>query len=824
MLTVSYALAQPLGISISAFTNINCNSACDGTASSFTTGGSAPYTYSWVDLSIPDTISGENSDSIAGLCAGNFAVVVIDASGTIDSAFFSLNEPAIFTSTVSGQSNVSCFGLCDGTATVTTSGGTAPNTYLWLDASLNPLIPSQTDSTATNLCSEAYTIQIEDANGCSSISIATITEPPLLNLVLDSVMPSSCTSCNGIASVSASGGTTPYTFAWNDANSQSTSLADSLCISTYSANVIDASGCVTTLEAIVTDPSGFFSSIDQSISPICSGACDGQAEIAGNGGNVPYTYAWIDLSIPDTIIGATDSIISGLCTGNYVGIVINNDTCISTTANILITEPPTFTATITDSVSVSCFGDSDGTLNVNIVNGVTPYDYSWSSGNTTTGSSSPSNIDSGLAAGVYFITVTDSNGCITIDSTIILTPQVLLGFIVNSGDVLCAGTCTGNGTVSQTGGTAPFTYLWDSGTNPNDSANTGLCAGTQSVTITDNNGCMSISLVTISEPAILALSMTSNTMISCNGLCDGNAMVTATGGITPLSYSWTNGDTSTFTDSLCPGTHTVTVVDSNNCSEQISILITEPLPLITNIVGGSAVCEPLCNATETAVSSGGATPYTYLWSNGDTDSFADSLCSGLVSLTVNDSNGCSTGDSSIILSDTVVPTSNAGPDIELCLGATASLGTNGASPLGGYTWQPSADLSCTNCQNPEVTPATSITYQAIATNIACTDTDEVVITIIACIIDPIPEVITPNQDGTNDIFEIPNIDFFPENTVSIFNEWGDLVFYTAQYHNTNNYWEGNSSTGMRLPDGTYFYVLTLGDDSDSKTGFVMIYR
>ncbi|MBL4656487.1 MAG: gliding motility-associated C-terminal domain-containing protein [Flavobacteriales bacterium] len=816
-----FLYAQALNVVIADSVPVSCNTVCDGAATASTSGGITPYTYQWVDLSIPDTIAGETDSSITGLCAGDYAVVVIDNSGSVDSATVTITEPSIFFSTITSQTNVSCANGCDGTATVTPVGGTTPYTYLWLNDTLTPLNPLQSDSTATNLCALQYTVQMEDANGCISVSTVTIAKPSPLSISLNSMTAAQCLVCDGTASVTVTGGAPPYTYLWNDTYAQTTFLADSLCISTYEVTASDSNGCATTLDVVVMGPGGFFSSIDTTSNITCAGSCDGQAAVMGSGGSPPYTYAWIDLSIPDTISGATDSSITGLCANSYVATVTDNNACVSTVPIFTITEPPPYLANITDSNSVTCYGDSDGTATVAIVNGVPPYNYVWSSGGSTTGSTDLVNTETGLSAGTYSVTVMDSNSCLAMDSATILTPFPLTAAITDSIDASCGGLCNGGATVTPGGGTPPYNYLWDAGSTPTDSATSGLCAGLHTVILTDNNGCDTAAAVTIIEPQILSALISDSTLVLCNGECNGDATVTALGGVPPYTILWSNGDPVSTADSLCAGNYTVTVEDSINCTALDNVSITEPSPLAINIADSNAVCEPLCDGSAIATPLGGTSPYGYLWVNGDTVAFADSLCSGMYLLTVTDANGCTGIDSAFILADTLPVVANAGPDVEICPDESVTLGGSGGI---SYNWNPSTELSCTDCANPEATPSSTSIYTLVVKNTACVDSDQVVVTVILCLAGPIPEIITPNGDGTNDIFEIPNIEQFPNNKIAIFNQWGDVVFSTDQYHNVNNYWDGKAQNGKTLSDATYFYVLQLGDGNEPISGYVMIYR
>jgi len=348
-----------------------------------------------------------------------------------------------------------------------------------------------------------------------------------------------------------------------------------------------------------------------------------------------------------------------------------------------------------------------------------------------------------------------------------------------------------------------------------------LCAGLHSVLVTDANGCDTIAIVTITEPQVLSAPISVNSLVLCNGQCNGGASVAPIGGVPPYTILWSNGDTAATADSLCPGSYTVTVTDTNTCIALDSLSLTEPPTLAIDFTDSSVVCEPACDGNATASPLGGTSPYTYLWVNGATVAVSNNLCNGVHRLTVTDANGCTATDSVVILADTLPLVADAGSDAEICTGESVTLTSSAGI---SYSWSPSTGLSCTTCPNPTATPSSTDTYTLIVKNIACSDSDQVMITVKTCLTGAIPEIITPNGDGANDVFEIPNIEQFPNNKITIFNQWGDVVFSIDQYHNVNNNWNGMTNNGKRLPDGTYFYVLELGDGGDPLSGPIMIHR
>ncbi|MFQ5334713.1 MAG: hypothetical protein ACE5DN_01430, partial [Flavobacteriales bacterium] len=249
------------------------------------------------------------------------------------------------------------------------------------------------------------------------------------------------------------------------------------------------------------------------------------------------------------------------------GIVLGNITFTSTINNCCANIQLTFNST-----DPLCNGGSDGQASATATGGATPYSYSWSNGQTTQTST-------GLSAGTYTVTVTDINGC-TSSSTVTISDPA--GMILNTStvDATC-GQNDGSASVNVSGGTTPYTYQWSSGgTNASE---TGLSAGTYTVTVTDDNGCTSDTTVTISNTGGPSATASVVQNVLCNGDCNGEANVNVNGGNTPYTYSWSTGGSNVTETGLCAGTYTITVTDSSGCISIDTVLITEPQPLIASI-------------------------------------------------------------------------------------------------------------------------------------------------------------------------------------------------------------------------------------------------
>jgi hypothetical protein len=637
-------------------TDASCNGTCDGSATATAGGGTAPYTYSWS--------SGGNSATETGLCAGTYTVTVTDGNGCTANDVVVINEPsAVAGSTTATDENC---GLCDGSASVTASGGSAPYTYSWSSGG--------SGTTETNLCAGAYTVTITDANGCTGSAIATVGSSGGPTLSTSSTDASCNGSCDGSATVTATGGTPPYTYSWSSGGTGSTETG--LCAGTYSVTVTDASGCAGVENVTVNEPSAI-SSGTTATNATC-GNCDGTTTVTASGGTPPYTYQWDAGTGNQTTATATN-----LCAGVYNVVITDANGCTSgDVATVGATGGPTVTATGSDA---SCNGVCDGIAFATVSGGTPPYSYSWSSGGTGA-------TENGLCAGTYTVTVTDASGC-TGDANVVINEPSAIIVTATSTDASCNGVCDGTATATAGGGSAPYTYSWSSGGNA--ATETGLCAGTYTVTVTDANGCTMDELVTISEPPAMTAS-SSSTDATC-GNCDGTATITVSGGAAPYTYNWTpapgGGQGTATATGLCAGSYTVDVTDANGCLGSFIVTVSN--------VGGPAVvattidvtCNGLCDGSATVTATGGTPPYTYLWSSGGTGSTETNLCAGTYSVTITDDNGCASATNVTINEPSAMTLSASVTDELLGNDGAIDLTVTGGTTPYTYAWSPGGQIT-----------------------------------------------------------------------------------------------------------------------------------
>ncbi len=242
------------------------------------------------------------------------------------------------------------------------------------------------------------------------------------------------------------------------------------------------------------------------------------------------------------------------------------------TFSISSTPACTMTASISSQTDVACNGGATGSLTVTPLNGTAPYTYLWDDGSAQTTATA-----TGLAAGTYEVTVTDANGCTATTSVEVTEPTTfVVSTIVTTNVTTCNGGATGTGSITLSGGTAPYTFTFGSTTYSNIPDGTtiplgGLTAGTYNITATDANACTASSSMTITEPAALSANGV-GTNESCTGN-DGSINLTVVGGNSPYTYVWSNAATTEDLTGLAPGTYDVTVTDAKGCTATESVTI-----------------------------------------------------------------------------------------------------------------------------------------------------------------------------------------------------------------------------------------------------------
>ena len=405
-----------------------------------------------------------------------------------------------------------------------------------------------------------YSVTITESNGCAITGTTSFTIiEPATAFTTTITEPHTDVDCfgnhTGSATVEATGGIPPYTYLWNDGNSQTTAIATNLAAGEYTVTVTDANGngCVSTASVTIIEPAVLEATITGQINVGCFGASTGSATVEASGGTGPYEYLWDDVGAQETATAI------GLTSGTYHVTITDAHGC-TATATVIITQSDATVATGTQA-NVSCKGGANGSIDLSVTGGSGSYTYLWNDNVTT------DQDRTGLTAGTYSVTVTDIGGCTVTGTTSFTITEPEL--VVSSGtqvDVLCNGLATGSIDLTVTGGSESYTYLWSNGASTQDIS--GLAAGTYSVTITESNNCevTGTTSFTIIEPDELTASITAQDNVDCFGNSNGSATVTATGGTLNYSYLWAGGATGDTVSSLSAGDYLVTVTDAHGCT------------------------------------------------------------------------------------------------------------------------------------------------------------------------------------------------------------------------------------------------------------------
>lgn len=648
-------------------TNATCGNA-DGTASANATGGATPYTYSW------NTTPAQTTATATGLLAGTYSVTVIDANGCRVISSATVSDPGSPVISQTAGNNVSCFGGSDGAVTVNVAGGNPPYTYTWSVAGSGPV--------QTGLAPGVVGLTVSDNSGCSATFSTTITQPAsALSASTGAINDITCAGVsNGSIATVVSGGTTPYSYSWSTAPTQTGATASGLAPGTYTVTVTDFNGCTATTSGTVGQPSNSVSvSVNSSQTTGC-GLSDASLTANVTGGAGPFTYTW-----SNTQTGATAT---NLAAGVYSVTVVDGGGC-SVNGSGTVSDPGAQSATA-NTTPVSCYGSGNGSVTVNVTGGSGNYTYNWSP--AVAGSSN--NTATGLDGGSYNITVTDNvSSCVTAVTAFVNEPDSI-SVVLNKTDVTCFGGSDGTILAAASGGNGgPFTYTWLP-SNTNGSAITGLSAGNVILTVEDASGCSKNFTINVSQPTAIALSPTT-TNVSCNGGSNGSATVTASGGAGNYSLVWSTTPTQTgaTANGLMAGSYTVTATDGSGCTATQSVTITEPTALTASATATNVSCTGGADGTATASTSGGTGVVGYTWSTSpaQTGATATGLSAGTYTVTATDANGCTATSSVAVTQPTPINLSATKTDVT-CSGGTD--GTASASATGGtgvinFSWSTS---------------------------------------------------------------------------------------------------------------------------------------
>ncbi len=782
----------------------SCNSSSNGTINVAAVGGTGLITFALNPAAIftpPGTFS-----NLAGNTS--YTVTATDANSCSITTSMFISAPAALVVNNVLITDVVCNGNNDGTAQISTTGGTSPFSF-----NLQPGNITNTTGNFSALFANTYTVTVTDANNCTVSTTIVINEPPVLQITNVSSTEVVCKGdSNGTIQINGVGGVAPLSFNLQPGSlTNTTGNFTNLTGLTYTITITDANNCTLTTQVIVNEPDSLLIDSMNVTMVSCAGLNDASISVntsGGNGGNNYYLQ-------PININNNTGQF-ANLSAQQYYITVVDTNGCIAWDS-VLITEPTALTASHTHT-NVSCNGGNDGTITA-VANGGTPgYTYTLTPNNVTNNTGGFAS----LTAGFYTITVMDANNCsTTINGIEITEPTALQIDSFEKTDIACFGQNTGRISITATGGTPPLSYSLTpmAGLQPTPGQFIALMAGSYVVAVTDANGCLLTTNVTlIQNPQIVWDSILITTPL-CHGDDNGFIEFTASGGVGNILYSFNNqpATTNNFQRNLVAGTYPLSAIDSIGCRLDTIITLTEPDPItISSFDITNLTCIGSKDGFVVINTIGGVGYYTFYIRPGiqfNRTGIFTNLDLGQYSVKIVDTNNCRF-DSFFTINNNTNPLVAVIKKRNLsCLG----FGNEGEAEviiIGGeqpynYTWSTDPVQ-----QTAKVTGLRfGLYWVAITDAKGCQILDTVYIEPGPCCQELfLPTAFSPNGDGLNDVFRVITTAGVDLIQFDIYNRWGNLVWQTFKY---NDEWNGIYQGADAVP-GAYYYIYRYRCITDGK--------
>jgi gliding motility-associated-like protein len=493
-------------------------------------------------------------------------------------------------------------------------------------------------------------------------------------------------------------------------------------------------------------------------------------------GTPNYTVSWFESGNPVPLTNLdTITVCPSTPTDYYAEVIYTNcngaTVTVRDTASIIASASNmVLTMTQTDAV---CNGSSDGTATVGVTGNNNPYTILWSDNQTTATAT-------GLAAGTYTVTVTETGGCLATSSVTINEPLAIV-LQASHTDAICNGQPSGTASVTATNAVGALSYNWSNGGTTQTI--TGLGIGTYNVTVTDANGCTATASTTVGQPVPVVVSLQATDPL-CAGQPSGTATATGSAGVGSYTYLWSNGANTQTATGLTAGTYSVTATDANGCQATGSISLVDPSPIVVGATSTNAICFAGSEGTATAQVSGGTPPYTYQWNNGGNQVTINNLPAGSYTVTATDANGCS-GSATVAVTEPPIISLQVIGDSSLCEYDSVRLSPVISGGVAPYTYQWISIPTAVNSTSQNLVYVAGDTRNYILT---ITDAN-------GCVVSASREVIS---------HDAPIVGFYPHraeacDTVTIY------FTNTTTPSNSSFAWEFSDGGSSAYPDPSHFF-------------------
>ncbi|MDZ4667535.1 MAG: gliding motility-associated C-terminal domain-containing protein, partial [bacterium] len=707
--------------------------------------------------------------------------------------------------------------FCQGDSVKLRTNSNIGLTYIWKKDGITIL--GAIDSIYTAKATGSYVVVITNVSMCNATSLpASVNVVPYPIVVV--TLTGASTFCQGDSALLSTSIGSGLTYQWRNASTDILgAINNTLTVKqtgAYMVRVTNSTNCSTNslvqnitvnpLPIVVIKPSGPVS--------FCMGDSVKLASDTISGLNRQWKRNGVN------ILNATDSIYYVTIAGSYTLQVTNASNCMATSSAKVVTVNANNLATITTLTPTTfCAGDS---VKLRTNSGI-GYTYIW----RRDGIIIPGAIDSIYTAkvsGSYVVTINNTFGCnaISAPQLVVVVPFPIVVVVLTGPSTFCQGD---SALLSTTFGVG-LSYQWrNAGIDIFGATSNSLTvkqSGSYLVRVTNFNNCATNSLPQniLVNPLPTAI-ITSN---DTNSFCQGDSIRLSANRASGLSYQWLRNNVEilnaldSFYVANTSGNYTVSITNSNSCvnTSAAYVVNVNPIPLAEITASG-----PLSFCIGDSITLTANNEFSYRWSTNQTTRSINVSASGAYSVTVTSIFGCKNTSLVSVVTVNPLPLALTGPDKTLVRGGSVLIGV---APVAGnsYLWTPSLGLSATDISQPRANPMDTTTYYLTETiNLTgCSNTNSVRVNVVLDI--EFFNGFSPNGDGFNDTWNIPILNYFPENTVTINNRWGSEVWSLKNYNSATNAWDGKNMNGDDLPDGTYFYIVTYYNTE--KRGWVFIKR
>lgn len=782
-----------------AITPPSCPGGNDGRIDLELPAGAPAVTFLWQD--------GTTGDTLVGLSSGVYMVTITDPTSCTQEETFTIIDRPILTATLDSVTNAFCSGGSTGEIFVTTTGGTAPYTYLWDDPN------AQIDEDAGALTQGTYNLLVTDSVGCTTTLMATVGQPAPLALTLTPYPVACRDGDNGRATVDVTGGNGGYTYSWS--NGMMTDSTFNLMTGDVSVTVTDALGCMASDMIFIPQPDMPLTAAVMQTMQGCFNTSTNQATVMPAGGFGSYSFLWSNGEVAATAIAlpAGSNTVTVTDGGGCEEIVsVTTADLAEVTVNVLTTAP-------------SCSDTNDGQLGAVPSGGIgmteNDYTYEWSNGQSgIVIVNLPGNV-------LYQVTATDNQGCVGIGERFLAQPEPIT-FNADETPVDCFGNSTGGLTLNNITGpnAGVFDIQWgaEAGFSTASSISP-LPSGGYSLRIRDVAGCTLDTVLRITEPPALIPNV-DKIDVSCFGETDGRILITGTGGVGGYRYNWNTGSIQNQLVSLAAGNYSVTLSDANDCTAETDIEIIEPEQVGIQITDNNAVvCRGEATGSITVMGTGGRPPFVYGLENQgfSRNNVFIGLLAGEYVAFVRDSAGCQTTINAEV-QDGPVFTVNLGADSTIIFGDSITLSANIVGGIGDldYDWMGSypGTLSCDTCANPSAKPEYEIDYSLLLQDAnGCLAEDRFRISVSKIREVAVPSGFSPNNDGQNDLLIVHGRPGTWVDNFAVYDRWSNILFEDGDYsvNDATRGWDGTYED-QPVNAGVYIYRMVIRyEDGSTET-------